>query len=116
MLLGRVPAAVPGIAFLSGGQSNEWACANGDQLSGGRRQGADWRLTSRSAVRWSTTRCVSGTGACRDPAAQDARAANCARRRRVRRGYRLEALPVQRPTVSTGRRAARIEAGSSPQG
>jgi fructose-bisphosphate aldolase, class I len=41
-----VPAAVPGIAFLSGGQSNERACANLSAISrDAARDGAPWRLT-----------------------------------------------------------------------
>lgn len=47
VLRGRVPASVPGIAFLSGGQNNERACANLaaiNELAAG-EDDASWRLT-----------------------------------------------------------------------
>lgn len=40
-----VPAGVPGIAFLSGGQSNERACANLAAVNAAARGWAPWRLT-----------------------------------------------------------------------
>lgn len=43
MLLRRVPAAVPGIAFLSGGQSDEDATAHLDEIN--KLGGAPWSLT-----------------------------------------------------------------------
>jgi fructose-bisphosphate aldolase, class I len=46
VLRATVPAAVPGIAFLSGGQSNERACANLAAINAAAGEGgAPWRLT-----------------------------------------------------------------------
>lgn len=81
-LRGCVPGTVPGIAFLSGGQSNEQACANLAAIneSAARSGGAPWRLTfsfGRALVS-DALRLWHG-----DPdamgIAQQALAANCAR-------------------------------------
>ncbi|MGH8921610.1 MAG: class I fructose-bisphosphate aldolase, partial [Actinomycetes bacterium] len=81
VLRASVPSAVPGIAFLSGGQSNERACANLSAISrDAERDGAPWRLTfsfGRALVD-DALRAWRG-----DPAnaavAQDALASNCLR-------------------------------------
>lgn len=82
VLRDAVPAAVPGIAFLSGGQSNERACANLEAINllAHAEGGAPWRLTfsfGRALVddALRTWRGDPGNAA----AAQEALARNCAR-------------------------------------
>jgi fructose-bisphosphate aldolase class I len=82
VLRAAVPAAVPGIAFLSGGQSNERACANlaAINAAAGRDGGAPWRLTysfGRALVNDALHAWHSDPG--NVLAAQAALAANCAR-------------------------------------
>lgn len=82
VLRGCVPGTVPGIAFLSGGQSNEEACANLAAInqSAAGTGGAPWRLTfsfGRALVNdalrlWHGDASAAAT-------AQQALAANCAR-------------------------------------
>lgn len=77
-----VPARVPGIAFLSGGQSNEQACANLAALNrmAASSGGAPWRLTysfGRALV--SDALNTWGGDEARWAAAQAALAANCRR-------------------------------------
>jgi fructose-bisphosphate aldolase class I len=82
VLEARVPAGVPGIAFLSGGQSNERACANLaaiNELAGARPE-APWALTfsfGRALVD-DALRTWRGDPAAA-VAAQDRLAENCAR-------------------------------------
>ncbi len=77
-----VPGAVPGIAFLSGGQSNDQACANLtaiNQVAAG-SGGVPWRLTfsfGRALVSDALHTWHGDVGAVE--AAQQALAANCAR-------------------------------------
>ncbi len=81
VLAAAVPSAVPGIAFLSGGQSNEQACANLAEINA---QAADmaapWRLTfsfGRALV--NDALLTWGGAAASAGAAQAALAANCQR-------------------------------------
>jgi fructose-bisphosphate aldolase class I len=82
VLSAKVPAAVPGIAFLSGGQSNERACANLEAMNRQAMEdgGAPWRLTfsfGRALVD-DALRTWQGDTA-NVAAAQQVLAANCAR-------------------------------------
>jgi fructose-bisphosphate aldolase class I len=81
VLRAAVPAKVPGIAFLSGGQSNEQACANLAAINGRAGDGTvPWRLTysfGRALV--SDALHAWGGDLDRVPQAQAALAANCAR-------------------------------------
>ncbi len=80
VLRARVPAAVPGIAFLSGGQSNEQACANLAAINAEGGDDAPWRLTfsfGRALVD-DALRIWAGDAANLD-AAQRALADNCRR-------------------------------------
>jgi len=97
VLRAKVPAAVPGIAFLSGGQSNERACANlaaiNAQAAGD--GGAEWRLTfsfGRALVD-DALRTWHGDPA-QEAAAQAALAANCARAAAASDARPLETLPA----------------------
>lgn len=75
-----VPPSVPGIAFLSGGQSNERACANLAAINARAGKDAPWRLTysfGRALVD-DALRTWHGEPA-KAAAAQDVLAANCAR-------------------------------------
>lgn len=81
VLRATVPAAVPGIAFLSGGQSNERACANLKAINAAARDsGAPWRLTysfGRALVSDALNAWRGDPGNVAE--AQAALAANCAR-------------------------------------
>ena len=82
VLRAHVPPTVPGIAFLSGGQTNERACANLAQINRRAREGGPppWRLTfsfGRALVD-DALRTWHGDPA-NVPAAQSALAANCGR-------------------------------------
>ncbi len=82
-----VPADVPGIAFLSGGQSNERACANLAAINAAAGRGAPWRLTYSFGRALVSDALHAWRG---DPArkaeAQAALAANCARASAASRG------------------------------
>jgi fructose-bisphosphate aldolase, class I len=64
-LLDHVPASVPGIVFLSGGQSDEAATAHLNAMN--RRGGAPWQL-SFSSGRALLPVCCPGSGSRRTPA------------------------------------------------
>lgn len=80
VLRARVPAAVPGVSFLSGGQSNEQACANLAAINAEAGGTASWRLTfsfGRALVD-DALRLWAGDEANRETA-QQALAENCRR-------------------------------------
>lgn len=99
VLRAKVPAAVPGIAFLSGGQSNERACANLETIN---RQaaddgGAEWRLTFSFGRALVDDALRDWRGDARQvQSAQEALAANCARAATATDpfGAPIEALPA----------------------
>jgi fructose-bisphosphate aldolase class I len=80
VLRAAVPADVPGIAFLSGGQSNERACANLAAINAAAHGRTRWRLTysfGRALVSDALHAWRGDPG--RKAEAQSALAANCAR-------------------------------------
>ncbi len=90
-----VPAAVPGIAFLSGGQSNAQACANLAAINRRARAAGDtpWRLTysfGRALVS-DALHAWRGDPA-HEKAAQDALAQNCERASRASSGLDAETV------------------------
>ncbi|WP_432989662.1 class I fructose-bisphosphate aldolase [Dactylosporangium sp. CA-233914] len=97
-LRAHVPAAVPGIAFLSGGQRNDHACANLQSINElAAEEAAPWRLTFSFGRALVDDALVTWHG---DPGAtaiaQAALAANCARAAAAHR-YTPEPSPAVRP-------------------
>jgi fructose-bisphosphate aldolase class I len=89
VLLDTVPAEVPGVAFLSGGQTNLMACANLAAINQAAQAagGAPWRLTysfGRALV--SDALAVWAGRPSREQAAQERLAANCERASRAAAG------------------------------
>ena len=89
MLTATVPPAVPGIAFLSGGQSNEQACANLAAINAQAAAGGTppWRLTfsfGRALVS-DALRTWHGVAASAEDA-QNKLAANCRRASEASKG------------------------------
>jgi fructose-bisphosphate aldolase class I len=95
VLCATVPSSVPGIAFLSGGQSNAAACANLAAINQAATSSGPypWRLTfsfGRALV--SDALATWGGQAANELAAQRALAANCERASRATRGHTAGSL------------------------